>query len=70
MKITDLRIELYQKEQPPAKFQANLPPRNRASRTIVRVMTDEGIEGTAFAGFFARGIDEATITSLKAEVVG
>ncbi|MFC1916246.1 enolase C-terminal domain-like protein [Chloroflexota bacterium] len=68
MKIKDVRTEVYLQERPPLVFRDDVPPPpSKVLFTIVRVTTDDGIEGFAFGN---KAIAEPTVSSIKPEIIG
>ncbi len=68
MKIKDIKAEVYDREQAKIAFRADYPlPRGRVPFTVLRVVTDEGIEGIAFG---SSAIAEPAVKLIKSEIMG
>ncbi len=67
MKITDLKVTIFEREHRPHGAVANFtgPVPRRTSVLLVRVLTDQGIEGVCGSFFADKGIVENLETSLK-----
>ena len=56
MKVTDIRIEVVRRELPDTGLDSDLGRFSGAvEQGVLRVLTDEGIDGNAFVGEFRRG---------------
>lgn len=68
MKIKDIRTGVYVREQAPVRMRQDMPfPIGKVPFTILRITTDEGIEGFAFGD---RAIAEPATKLIKSEIVG
>jgi L-alanine-DL-glutamate epimerase-like enolase superfamily enzyme len=74
MKIRDIRVEVVQRELPATGLQSDLGRfGDTAEQGVLRILTDEGIEGNCFVGEFRRGghhLFEQILETLKPELVG
>ena len=56
MKITDIQIEVVERRLSPTGLQSDLGRfEGRVEQGVLRVLTDEGVEGNAFVGNFRQG---------------
>jgi len=68
IKIKDIRTEVYLVEQPPIILRKDYPKEGgKVPVTIVRIITDGGIEGFAFG---AQDIAEPIVSKIKSEIIG
>ena len=73
MKIKDVRYEVYFHEQPsaPRVHRADAPePTGKKPFALMRIITDDGIEGFATEVFGYSNITEPTTSIIKREIVG
>jgi L-alanine-DL-glutamate epimerase-like enolase superfamily enzyme len=74
MKVTDLRIEVVRRELPDTGLESDLGRFSGVTEQgVLRIFTDEGIEGNAFVGDFRRGGEpyfDLILKVLKPEIVG
>ena len=74
MKITDIQIEVVERRLSPTGLQSDLGRfEGRVEQGVLRVLTDEGVEGNAFVGNFRQGggpLFGPILGVLKPELVG
>ena len=74
MKITDIRIEVVRRELPATGLQSDLGAfSGETEQGVLRILTDEGIEGNCFVGEFRQGGSrhfDPILKVLKPELVG
>ena len=74
MKITDMKIEVVKRELPATGLDSDLGRfAGTTEQGVLRVFTDEGIEGNCFVGEFrhgGRGEFDAILKTLKPEMLG
>ncbi|MCI0439035.1 MAG: mandelate racemase [Chloroflexi bacterium] len=74
MKITDMRIEVVRRELPATGLQSDLGAfSGETEQGVLRVFTDEGIEGNCFVGEFRRGghrLFDPILNVLKPALIG
>ena len=74
MKITDIQIEVVERELAPTGLESDMGRfAGHVSQGVLRVLTDEGVEGNAFVGDFRRGGEPLfgpILETLKPELVG
>lgn len=74
MKITDMKIEVVERELPATGLDSDLGRfAGTTEQGVLRVFTDEGIEGNCFVGEFrqgGRGEFDAILKTLKPEMLG
>jgi len=72
MKIKDVRCEVYLREQRPRRMEKDFynvkRPVGKIPFTILRIITDDGIEGFAFDA--QNILNEKTINTIKGEIIG
>ncbi len=72
MKIKDVRCEVYLREQRPRRIKKDFynikRPVGKIPFTILRIITDDGIEGFAFDA--QNILNEKTINTIKGEIIG
>ena len=74
MKISDVSIEVIEREIPDTGLDSDLGRfSGSVEQGVLRIFTDEGIEGNCFLGEFRKGstaLYDTILTVLKPELVG
>ncbi len=68
MKIKDLTTEIYIRQQTPIRVRRDMPPpSDKVAFTVLKIITDDGVEGFAFG---SEAIARPAVKVIKPEIVG